>query len=217
MRVRPVVFIGSSSEGGLVAEAIQTSLNGSEVEAVLWTALFEPGYLTIEALDQKADDFDFAVFVFSSDEVLESRGTRGPAPRDNILLELGLFVGRTGGESGSSTPFGPVTDRSCRAISLARRVSSTRAQVRSAQTGSCEVISTPAQAYRRTRAEKPCTRASGHPLRFRLPRGGSADRARMGRRSRRPRRSASCSRRALRSTFRPMPRHARSRQGIYGL
>ena len=132
MSLRPVVFIGSSSEGRPVAEAIQTTLNGNEVEAVLWTTLFEPSYLTIEALDQKSDDFDFALFVFSSDDVLESRGTRGPAPRDNILLEFGLFVGRTGGESGSSTPFGPVTDRSCRAISLARRVSSIPAQVRSA-------------------------------------------------------------------------------------
>src|SRR6516164_5447019 len=98
MSVRPVVFIGSSSEGRPVAEAIQTTLNGNEVEAVLWTTLFEPSYLTIEALDQKAGDFDFALFVFSSDDVLESRGTRGPAPRDNILLEFGLFVGRLGRE-----------------------------------------------------------------------------------------------------------------------
>jgi len=98
MSLRPVVFIGSSSEGRPVAEAIQTTLNGNEVEAVLWTTLFEPSYLTIEALDQKSDDFDFALFVFSSDDVLESRGTRGPAPRDNILLEFGLFVGRLGRE-----------------------------------------------------------------------------------------------------------------------
>ncbi len=96
MTARPVVFIGSSKEGFPVAAAIQATLNCAEVEAVLWTTLFEPGDLTIEALDQKSFDFDFAVFVFSSDAVVESRGLKTLAPRDNLLLEFGLFVGRMG-------------------------------------------------------------------------------------------------------------------------
>jgi hypothetical protein len=96
MTARPVVFIGSSREGLPIAAAIQATLNCAEVEAVLWTTLFEPGDLTIEALDQKSSDFDFAVFVFSSDDVLESRGLKTPAPRDNLLLDFGLFVGRMG-------------------------------------------------------------------------------------------------------------------------
>ena len=79
-----------------MAGAIQTALNCAEVEAVMWMTLFEPGYMTIEALDQKSSDFDFAVFVLSADDVLESRGVKSPAPRDNLLLEFGLFVGRLG-------------------------------------------------------------------------------------------------------------------------
>jgi len=95
MNTRAVVFIGSSTEGYPVAEAIQASLSG-EVEAVIWKTLFEPGYFTLETLEQKSAEFDFAVFVLSSDDVLEARGSRLSAPRDNLLLEFGLFVGRLG-------------------------------------------------------------------------------------------------------------------------
>ena len=47
-------------------------------------------------MDEKASDFDFAVLIFSGDGVLESRGATCKAPRDNILFEMGLFVGRLG-------------------------------------------------------------------------------------------------------------------------
>ena len=94
---RPVVFIGSSSESFVIAEAVQAELQGSqEVEAVLWKRIFEPGDMTLQALDEKADDFDFAVIILSGDDVLESRGTTSKAPRDNLLFETGLFVSRLG-------------------------------------------------------------------------------------------------------------------------
>lgn len=93
---RPVVFIGSSSESLALAEAIQVELHSEQIEAVVWRRLFEPGEMTLEALDKKASDFDFAVLVLSGDDVLESRGATTRAPRDNLLFELGLFVGRLG-------------------------------------------------------------------------------------------------------------------------
>jgi Predicted nucleotide-binding protein containing TIR-like domain len=97
MVYRPVVFIGSSSESLAIAEAVQAELQGSqEVEAVLWKRLFEPGDITLQALDEKAGDFDFAVLILSGDDVLESRGATSKAPRDNLLFETGLFVGRLG-------------------------------------------------------------------------------------------------------------------------
>jgi predicted nucleotide-binding protein len=35
--------------------------------------------------------FDFALFVFSGDDAIESRGAATRAPRDNVLLEYGLL------------------------------------------------------------------------------------------------------------------------------
>ena len=54
-----LVFIGSSKEGLPVAQAIQRGLHSELIEAVLWTTLFEPAELTLEALDKKAGDFDY--------------------------------------------------------------------------------------------------------------------------------------------------------------
>jgi hypothetical protein len=93
---RPVVFIGSSSECLPIAEVVQSELQSSQVEAVLWKRLFAPGDMTLQALDEKASDFDFAVLIFSGDDILESRGAALKAPRDNLVFEMGLFVGRIG-------------------------------------------------------------------------------------------------------------------------
>ena len=42
------------------------------------------------------DQFDFAVMVLSPDDLIESRGQSYASPRDNVLFELGLFMGRFG-------------------------------------------------------------------------------------------------------------------------
>jgi hypothetical protein len=44
------------------------------------------------------DEFDFAVMVISGDDLLESREQNYNSPRDNVLFELGLFMGRIGRE-----------------------------------------------------------------------------------------------------------------------
>lgn len=93
---RPSMFIGSSSEGLHLAKAIQANLD-QECEITLWSqGLFGLGEGTLESLVAKLDDFDFSTLVLTPDDMVRSRKKTSPSPRDNVLLELGLFIGRLG-------------------------------------------------------------------------------------------------------------------------
>jgi len=93
---RPKVFIGSSTEGLSVAEAIQLGLD-PVAECTLWTqSAFQLGQAVIEGVVDAALTFDFAVLVLSPDDATDKRGKVAPSPRDNILFELGLFTGALG-------------------------------------------------------------------------------------------------------------------------
>jgi hypothetical protein len=69
----------------------------SEAEVTIWNELpFTPGQFTIETLLNNLKRFDFAVFVFSPDDKVTSRGSSSAAARDNVVFELGLFMGHLG-------------------------------------------------------------------------------------------------------------------------
>jgi hypothetical protein len=95
---RPLVFIGSSTEGLPVAKAVQANLDYC-AECVIWhQGGFGLSEGSLESLVNKLDEWDFGVLVLTPDDFVESRGARNAVPRDNVLLELGLFVGRLGRE-----------------------------------------------------------------------------------------------------------------------
>ena len=95
-RVRPCVFVGSSSEGLMAAKTIQLLLDTS-CEVTIWSqGVFGLSHGTLESLVGVLDDFDFAVLVLTPDDLVTSRQTEGIAPRDNVLFELGLFMGSLG-------------------------------------------------------------------------------------------------------------------------
>ena len=92
----PALFIGSSSEGLGVAQAIQTQLH-HDSEVTVWNeGAFPLGQTTLEGLVNALDRFDFAVLVLTPDDTVVSRASEHLAPRDNLLFELGLFMGRLG-------------------------------------------------------------------------------------------------------------------------
>jgi predicted nucleotide-binding protein len=94
--LRPRVFIGSSVEGLEVAHAVQAALY-YDAEPVIWSqGVFGLSTGTLETLVAEANEYDFAVFILTADDLVDKRGQRGNAPRDNVLFELGLFMGKLG-------------------------------------------------------------------------------------------------------------------------
>ncbi len=96
---RPRLFIASSSEGLPEAEALRDGLRarlGERADVRLWAGEFDLSSTYIEALEQHAREADFAIAVFSGDDHVTSRQRAQPAPRDNVIFELGLFIGALG-------------------------------------------------------------------------------------------------------------------------
>ncbi len=93
----PAVFIGSSSEGLKVGEAIERALQRQPCVPNLWTnGVFECSKTTIEDLMRATDQKDFAVLVLTADDVTTARKKKNASPRDNVVFELGLFMGALG-------------------------------------------------------------------------------------------------------------------------
>jgi hypothetical protein len=90
------VFIGSSTEGLPVAKALRRQL--SVVANVrLWNqGVFDLGEVTLNALIKQTNKVDFAIMVLSNDDIVLNRESKSFSPRDNVIFELGLFMGVIG-------------------------------------------------------------------------------------------------------------------------
>lgn len=93
------VFIASSSEGLEVAKRIRLLLLHEldrQAEVELWNHAFDLTASYIESLEKATAHADFAILVLTPDDVTISRQSETSAPRDNVIFELGLFMGRLG-------------------------------------------------------------------------------------------------------------------------
>jgi len=90
------VFIGSSVENIQWAKFFQLELHHSTHIEDWSQGIFRPSDFPIEALTRKLDEADFGLFVCAGDDIVKKRGVRKPAVRDNVLLELGMYLGRLG-------------------------------------------------------------------------------------------------------------------------
>ncbi|MCW5722159.1 MAG: nucleotide-binding protein, partial [Devosia sp.] len=91
---KPRLFIGASRENQSVAEALQQSLD-HDAEVEIWDqGTFGASEYPLESLEGQLDSADFAVFVFCPDDLTMMRGEEKNTVRDNVVFELGLFIGR---------------------------------------------------------------------------------------------------------------------------
>ena len=96
--MQPKIFIGSSTENLATAYIIQKHLE-FDSEPTVWTdGIFKLSDYTLNSLIDKLKDFDFGVFVFSPDDTATIRKQEKQIVRDNIIFELGLFIGLVGKE-----------------------------------------------------------------------------------------------------------------------
>jgi hypothetical protein len=89
-------FIGSSTEGLQVADAIKEGIQ-DVTDCTIWTdGVFLASHTYIEALEKLLDEIDYAVLVATPDDLLLKRETEKFSMRDNIILELGLYMAKLG-------------------------------------------------------------------------------------------------------------------------
>jgi len=95
---KPSVFVGSSTEGLEAARAIKVQLD-DDADLELWNeGVFALGQGTLESMTQALNRFDFAILVLTADDLITVRGIEQGSARDNVLIEVGLFIGRLGRE-----------------------------------------------------------------------------------------------------------------------
>lgn len=90
------IFIGSSTEGLDIAQKVKNFFS-PDFECSLWTDdIFKYNENYLETLLKEANLFDYGILVFTKDDFTKSREKQFDSPRDNVVFEFGLFLGRLG-------------------------------------------------------------------------------------------------------------------------
>lgn len=97
MTETPRITVASSSEQIKVARKIATALEETKEWTVhVWDELFNFSNSYIESLEDELELADFAVVVLTGNDAANVRKKAVVLPRDNVIFELGLFIGRLG-------------------------------------------------------------------------------------------------------------------------
>lgn len=91
------VFVISSVEAIPVARAIENAFAHDPFTTIVWpNGVFRVTNYTLESLESELDMCDFAVAIAHPDDQTRVRDEDWPTPRDNVIFELGFFMGRLG-------------------------------------------------------------------------------------------------------------------------
>jgi Predicted nucleotide-binding protein containing TIR-like domain/Domain of unknown function (DUF6430) len=94
--VRQRLFIGGSREALDVCRAVQSELAGEFAVTVWDQDVFGLMYGALDSLLDVLDSSDAGIFVLRADDLTISRDASAPSARDNVIFELGMFIGRLG-------------------------------------------------------------------------------------------------------------------------
>ena len=100
------VFIASSTASLPWARVLAKRLS-PDIEADVWDTLFKPGDDTLGNLIQYASLYEFGVFVLTADDLTQTKDGDQFEPRDNVIFELGLFMGALGRKRAIAAVVGP--------------------------------------------------------------------------------------------------------------
>jgi len=91
------VFLISSAEALPIARAVHNALAHDNFDVIPWQeGVFKATSYPLETLEAQVDKADFAIAIAHADDIVEYKETDWPTPRDNVIFELGLFMGRLG-------------------------------------------------------------------------------------------------------------------------
>lgn len=95
------LFIGSSTEGIKIAESLKAKIeseNGDWLECDIWNEgkIFQSNSSALDSLIKASRKYDYGIMVATKDDILKSRGLDFQVPRDNVMFEMGMFLGSLG-------------------------------------------------------------------------------------------------------------------------
>ncbi|MFN4087043.1 MAG: STING domain-containing protein [Spirosomataceae bacterium] len=95
--LKPKIFIGSSTAGYTIAEKVKANLSAI-ADCFLWQDpdVWETNRSTFDNLIRMSNYFDFGVFVATCDDLTLTNDILVIEPRDNVILEMALFLGAMG-------------------------------------------------------------------------------------------------------------------------
>lgn len=93
------IFIISSVESLDTLREIENAFDHDKVIIKSWTHnVFKPSNYALDDLIRELDNCDFAIAIANGDDHVITRGKRYSSPRDNVIFELGMAIGKLGRE-----------------------------------------------------------------------------------------------------------------------